>query len=39
MHQKDGLYKKRKKKALEYDFSCMIWRDKISFLENMIFFL
>ena len=32
--------KKKKKKALEYDLSCIIWKDEsIFFPENMTFFL
>ena len=33
---KDGLFKKI---VLEYDLSCIIWKDGIFFPENMIFFL
>ena len=34
--RKDGL---SKKVALEYDLSCIIWKDGIVFPENIIFFL
>ena len=35
MFWKDGLSKKN---ALEYDISCIIWKDDILFPENMILF-
>ena len=34
--RKDGL---AKKVTLEYDLSCIIWKDGIVFPENIIFFL
>ena len=35
MHQKDGLSKKM---VLEYDLSCIIWKDWVFFPENIFFF-
>ena len=36
MFRKDGIFKKI---VLEYDLSCLTWKDSIFFPENMILFL